>query len=221
MIDPATRSLVAAGSAADSIAYNRCMLEPVKVPERWEDFYKPEFKGKKFIADVQPHIYAAMAAGAGEEWMVSHAKKIASQQPIWTRGHTRVLTAIASGEYSLHSGTNYHSVVRAAQRDRTGCLQPKVIEPIPLRLQEPEMVITGAQNVYAGLLWLEFLASPPAQKILDDLEPLKSSIYVPGSALEKLVRGKEIWLADWKSYPQSPRWMAMAVEAFGFPKVDK
>jgi Bacterial extracellular solute-binding protein len=221
MIDPGTRSLVAAGSAADSIAYNRCILEPSKVPNRWEDFYKPEFKGKKFIADVQPHIYAAMAAGAGEEWMMSHARKIAAQQPIWTRGHTRVLTAIAAGEYTLHSGTNYHSVVRAAQKDRSGCLQPKVIEPVPMRLQEPEMVVNGAPNVYSGLLWLEFLATPAAQKILDDYEPLKSSIYVTDSALEKLVRGKQIWLADWKSYPQSPRWMGMAVEAFGFPKVDK
>jgi ABC-type Fe3+ transport system substrate-binding protein len=221
MIDPNTRALVAAGSAADSIAYNRCMMEASKVPDRWDDFYKPELKGKKFIADVQPHIYAAMAAGAGEEWMVSHARKIAAQQPVWVRGHTRVLTAIATGEHSLHSGTNYHSAVRAAQKDRTGCLQPKVIEPIPMRLQEPEMVVDKAQNVYAGLLWFEFLASPVAQKILDDHEPLKSSIYAPGSALEKLVRGKKVWLADWKSYPQSPKWMAMAVEAFGFPKVDK
>src|SRR5262245_20445464 len=221
MIDPGTRSLVAAGSAADSIAYNRCILEPAKVPNRWEDFYKPEFKGKKFIADVQPHIYAAMAAGAGEEWMVGHARRIAAQQPVWVRGHTRVLTAIATGEYTLHSGTNYHSTVRAAQKDRSSCLQAKVIEPIPMRLQEPEMVIEKAQNPYAALLWFEFLASPAAQKILDDHEPLKSSIYAPGSALEKLVHGKKFWLADWKSYPQSPKWMAMAVEAFGFPKVDK
>jgi ABC-type Fe3+ transport system substrate-binding protein len=221
MIDPNTRALVAAGSAADSIAYNRCMLDPSKVPDRWEDFYKAEFKGKKFIADVQPHIYAAMAAGAGEEWMVGHARKVAAQQPVWVRGHTRVLTAIATGEHTLHSGTNYHSAVRAAQKDRSGCLQPKVIEPIPMRLQEPEMIVDKARNIYAGLLWLEFLASPAAQKILDDHEPLKSSIYAPGSALEKLVRGKKFWLADWKSYPHSPRWMAMAVEAFGFPKVDK
>lgn len=221
MVDPSTRALVAAGSAADSIAYNRCILDPSKVPDRWEDFYKSEFKGKKFIADVQPHIYAAMAAGAGEEWMVSHARRIAAQQPVWVRGHTRVLTAIAAGEYTLHSGTNYHSAVRAAQKDRSGCLQPKVVEPIPMRLQEPEMVVDRAQYPYGGLLWFEFLASPAAQKILDEYEPLKSSIYVSGSALEKLVRGKKIWLADWKSYPQSPRWMAMAVEAFGFPKAGK
>jgi len=150
--------------------------------------------------------------------MVGHARRIAAQQPVWVRGHTRVLTAIATGEYTLHSGTNYHSTVRAAQKDRSSCLQAKVIEPIPMRLQEPEMVIEKAQNPYAALLWFEFLASPAAQKILDDHEPLKSSIYAPGSALEKLVRGKKFWLADWKSYPQSPKWMAMAVEAFGFPK---
>lgn len=221
MIDPGNRFVVAAGTAADSIAFNRCRLEPSRVPERWEDFYKPEFKGKKFIADVQPHIYASMAAGGGEEWMVSHARKIAAQQPVWVRGHTRALTAIAAGEYTLHSGTNYHSAVRAAQKDRTGCLQPKVIEPVPVRLTEPEMVVEKAQSPYAGLLWLEFLASPVAQKILDEYEPLKSSIYVSGSALEKLVRGKKIWLADWKAFPQSPRWMSIVVEAFGFPKVDK
>jgi hypothetical protein len=36
--------------------------------------------------------------------------------------------------------------------------------------------------------------------------------------VEKIIRGKKIWLKDWKHYEKGPDWMGMAVKAFGFPK---
>ncbi|MBI2986189.1 MAG: ABC transporter substrate-binding protein [Deltaproteobacteria bacterium] len=218
IIDPKSRKAIAVSSTVGATAFNRCILDASKVPERWEDFLKPEFKGRKFIVDVRPLNYTSMAAGAGEEWMASYARKIATQQPVWLRGQTRALTSILAGEYGLHSLTNYQSVVEAMQKDRTGCLQVKVIEPVPVRLSEPQMIVEGASHFYAGMLWLEFMASPIAQRIIDEKEPLKSSIYIPGSALEKIVRGKKVWVLDWNNFEKSPKWVEMALEAFGFPQ---
>jgi len=218
MIDPLSRKAISAATIFAAVAFNKCLLEPAKVPERWEDFLKPELKGKKFFVDIRPFHYQSFAAGAGEEWMLDYAQKIAAQEPVWIRGASRVLTQIAAGEYQLHSGINYHSTMRAKEKDKTGCLDLKIIEPVPVRLSEPQMIVETAKRPHAALLWLEFLASTEAQVIIDKHEPLKSSIYASGSAVEKLIRGKKIWLKDWKHYEKGPDWMGMAVTAFGFPK---
>jgi hypothetical protein len=54
MVDPENRGVVALGSNLCSIAYNKNLISPEKVPNTWEDFLKPEFKGKKFILDIRP-----------------------------------------------------------------------------------------------------------------------------------------------------------------------
>jgi ABC-type Fe3+ transport system substrate-binding protein len=220
MIDPVSRKAVAFATNFAIIAFNKCLLDSAKVPESWEDFLKPELKGKKFLVDIRPFHYQSFAAGAGEEWMVNYAKNIAAQDPVWIRGASRILNSIASGEYTLHSGINYHTTMRAIAKDKTGCLQVKIIEPIPVRLAEPQMILESSKNPHAALLWLEFLASPEAQAINEKYE-LNSSLYVPGSAVEKVIRGKKIWLKDWKHYEKGPDWMGMAVKAFGFPKAEK
>jgi iron(III) transport system substrate-binding protein len=218
MIDPLSRKAVAAATIFAAIAFNKCLLESARVPDRWEDFLKPDLKGKKFLVDIRPFHYQSFAAGAGEEWMLDYAQKIAAQDPVWIRGASRVLTSIAAGEHQLHSGINYHSTMRAKEKDKTGCLELKIIEPVPVRLSEPQMVVETAKHPNAALLWLEFLTGAEAQAIIDKYEPLKSSIYTPGSAVEKIIRGKKIWLKDWKHYEKGQDWMGMAVKAFGFPK---
>ncbi|MGH7847841.1 MAG: ABC transporter substrate-binding protein [Candidatus Binatia bacterium] len=221
MIDPQSRRAISSATIFATVAYNKCLLEASKVPDRWEDFLKPELKGKKFLVDIRPFHYQSFAAGAGEEWMLDYAKKIAAQEPVWIRGASRILTSIAAGEYQLHSGINYHSTMRAKEKDKTGCLEVKIIEPVPVRLSEAQMVVKSAKHPNAALLWLEFMASAEAQAIIDKYEPLKSSIYAPGSAVEKVIRGKKIWLKDWNHYEKGPDWMGMAVKAFGFPKAEK
>ena len=221
MIDPLSRKAISSATIFATVAYNKCLLEASKVPDRWEDFLKPDLKGKKFLVDIRPFHYQSFAAGAGEEWMLDYAKKVAAQDPLWIRGASRILTSIATGEYQLHSGINYHSTMRAKEKDKTGCLNVKIIEPVPVRLSEAQMVVESAKHPNAALLWLEFMASAEAQAIIDKYEPLKSSIYAPGSAVEKVIRGKKIWLKDWKHYEKGPDWMGMAVKAFGFPKAEK
>ena len=221
MIDPQTRKAMAVSTHFGVVAYNKCRLHESEVPRRWEDFLKPELKNKKFVVDIRPFVYQSMAAGAGEEWMLDYANKIAAQNPIWFRGATRALQLIANGEFLLHSAVNYNSTVRAIGRDKTGCLAFRIVEPVPVRLAEPEIILDKARHPHVGLLWLEFLASPEAQSIIDEYEPLKSSLYVTGSAVETALRGKKIWLKEWKHYEKGPHWMSTAVKAFGFPKAEK
>ncbi len=219
MVDPDNRTVVAIATGLCSIAYNKNRIPPDRVPNQLEDILRPEFKGKKFVVDIRPHCMAALMAGLGEEWVVNYARKIKEQEPVWVRGNTRALTAIAIGEYAMHQLTNYHSCVRAAQKDKTKNLVCKVIEPVPGRIQEPNFVLKSAANPHAALLFFEHQASPEGQKILDEVEPFKSSVFANGE-ISKLTQGKKSSINDFRTYHKTPNWMKMIVDAYGFPKAE-
>jgi ABC-type Fe3+ transport system substrate-binding protein len=219
MVNPEHRTVMAVGSGICGMSYNREAIPPDKAPNTWEDFLKPEFKGKKFIVDIRPYCISALAVEFGDEWVKNYASKLKDQQPIWARGQTRALTSIISGEYALHQAGNYHSCVRAQQKDPRKVLVCKPIEPVPVRLHENDFVIKTARHPYAALLFLEHEASPEGQKILDEVEPLKSSLYADGE-IARIIKGKKIALNDFRTHQESARRMRMVLEAFGFPKAE-
>ena len=67
MIDPDHRTLVSIASTVASAAYNGKLISPEKVPNTWEDFLKPELKGRKFAVNVRPLNMPSLMAGMGEE----------------------------------------------------------------------------------------------------------------------------------------------------------
>jgi len=216
MIDPENRRVVAISSNLCSAAYNRNRISVEKVPNTWEHFLKPEFKGEKFIVEIRATCLAGLAAGLGEDWVTDYARKIAAQKPIWARGATVALTRTIAGDYALHHMTNYNSCVRAAAKDRTGSLVCKIVQPASVRLMDTEFVIRTAPHPYAGLLWIETEVSPEGQRILDEHGPLKSSIYGPGK-LAEAVKGLKVVVNDMKTIQKTTAWTEMVVSAFGFP----
>jgi iron(III) transport system substrate-binding protein len=221
MVDPIYRAIAALGSALSVVAYNKNLIPPDKVPNRWEDFLKPEFKGRKFLVDMRPHPFAAYPAcpqeGLGLEWMLKYAKGLREQNPIWSRGHSRALSSILAGEYAIHSGTHYQSVMRAMGKDPTGTLQFKMVEPVPVRLTQLELVLASAPHPHAALLYIEHEASPEGQDVIDK-QDFVGSIFYPGSNMSKTIQGKKLCINGFADFHNSNRWMGMAVEAFGFPK---
>jgi iron(III) transport system substrate-binding protein len=221
MIDPKNRNAVSIASSAHGIAYNRNLMPDEKLPKTWEDFVKPEFKGRKFLVDTRPQGFAALAAGLGEKWAVDYARKVAAQEPVWVRGQSRYFTSIADGEHALFHLAYHYSCVRTAKKVSTGSLGCKVIEPVPVRIQNFLGVNTAAEHPYSGLLWLEFLAGPEGQKIIDDFEEFNTSLYSPGSKLAKLIEGKKVSVNNWETIQNSDKWQRLVIEAFGFPTAEK
>jgi hypothetical protein len=221
MIDPQHRNLMAAGTAFQAIAYNKNLMAAEKVPSSWEDFLKPELKGRKFVVDIRPWGFPCLVPLMGEEWVREYSKKLAAQEPIWGRGMTRDLTAMTTGEYALHSGANYHSIMRVKTKDPARSLVEKIVEPVPVRLIDPNAVIGTAAHPYSALLWIEHLASPEVQRVIDDHDPGKASVYLPGSINEGVLKGKKLSVVEWDSFAKVGPWMKMIVGAWGFPRADK
>jgi len=146
------------------------------------------------------------------------ARKLAAQDPVWGRGHTRMISSVINGDVVAVAGTNLGSAKKAQLKDRSDILGMKIIEPVPIRLHEGNSVLNSAEYPYAGLLWLEFQASPEGQKIIDQHWPLGGSILLPGSAQSELTRGKKLSLADWNHMQKIDDYLKQIVEALGFPK---
>jgi len=220
MIDPVNRHIVALQTNLQALAYNKKMVPESKIPDTYEDMLKPEFKGKKFATDIRPRAIAALVPAWGLEKVLVYAKRLAAQEPIWTRGDSRTLPYMTGGEIPMNLGLNYKSYLRFKEKDVQDILGAKVLEPIPVRLTEAEGVSATAQNPYAGLLWLEFQASVEAQAILDKVDRAASHL-IPGTFHEKAMRGKNVSLLSWEHYPHMQRYEEDVVKAFGFPRADK
>jgi ABC-type Fe3+ transport system substrate-binding protein len=221
LIDAQRRNTFFLTSEASVVAYNKKLISEDKVPNHWQDFLKPEFKGRKFITDIRPLALAVLVPGWGMEKVLDFAKKIAAQDPIWVRGHTKPLTAVMAGEYPLFMGPNYGSVRGVQEKDRAGVVAYKILEPVPLRIHEANAVLQNAKNPYSGLLLLEFATSPEGQKIIDQTWPLAASAFAPGSHQEGLIKGKALSIVDAGHYEKLDDYMDKIVQAYGFPKEAK
>lgn len=218
MVDPVNRNILAYTSNTQVVAYNKKLISQDKVPGIWDDFLKPEFKGRKFLVDIRPSEVAALVPAWGLEKTLQYAKAIAAQNPVWIRGHSRVLAAMVAGEYPMLLGANLNSTKAAMDKDKTGDLAYKIAEPIPLRIGDHEAVFDKAASPYAGLLWLEFVASPEAQKIIEG--DFEGSVFTAGTMAHQITRGKKSSLVAWDYAPKMQDIQKKVFEAYGFPKAE-
>ena len=222
MIDPKNRNVVALASRFSVVVYNKNLVSPSLVPKTWEDMLTPEYKGRKFAADIHPTEVAGLVPGWGLEKTLDYARKIAAQEPIWFRASAaRPLAALGAGEIPiLLFGANYGSAVRAQRKDPLGVIQFTTLEPVPVRITVEEAILASSRNPHAALLWLEFMASPEAQKLIDEHEPLVASVHSKGSAVEQALRGKQLSVVSWDDHQKSQQWIARLTEAYGFPRAE-
>ena len=128
------------------------------------------------------------------------------------------MVAMGAGEVPLFFGVNYDSVKRYQRKDPSGTVQYAILEPVPVRVSSEHAILAKCKNPYAALLWLEFIASEEAQRLIDEHEPLAGSVYVRGSIAEQELRGKQLSVASWEQDQGMEEWLAKMFEAFGFPK---
>ena len=219
MVDPVNRNTVSANTVASVAVYNRKLIAEEKVPSKWEDFLKPEFKGRRFAADIRPSSVAALVPAWGLEATLDFARKLAAQEPVWVTGGTRAITVLQSGEAALGLAVQQSSIKRVQAKDPTSVVGYKIVEPVPVRVvSRIDGVLQMAERPHAALLWLEFHASPEGQKVLEDYGPFQASVFTPGAGIEKETRGKKLSEVDWDHLAKLDEYEAKIVEAYGFPR---
>ncbi len=218
MIDPVNRNIVAYTTNTMVVTYNKNLLSDEKVPSQWEEFLKPEFHGRKFLADIRPQFTSALVPAWGIEKTLEFAKKISAQNPVWVGGHSRAIGALSTGEHGVYLGANLTGTKRFMSKDVAGALSYKMVEPIPVRIGDHEAVFDKADSPCAALLWLEFVSGPEAQKLIET--GYKGSIFSPGTTAFQVARAKKTSLVDWRHYTKMQEYLRLVVEAYGFPKAE-
>ena len=218
MINEQQPGTMAAGSGIGGVAWNPKVLPENMVPQSWDDLLKPEYQGRKFMVDIEPANLAVLGAAWGEDKLLDYASKIKDQKPIWVRGDTNSLTLMAAGEFGLHAFSNYHSAYRVTKKSDN--IKIGLLEPIPVRLTQFQAIRDGAKHPAAAALFIEYTATAEAQKVLDDDEPMQSSIYAPGSKLNELTKGKQTSVMGWKDFENQPKWESDIVKKWGFPSAE-
>jgi ABC-type Fe3+ transport system substrate-binding protein len=218
MIDPVNRNIVAYTTNTMVVTYNKTLLPEEKVPSQWEDFLEPEFRGRKFLADIRPQFTSALVPAWGIEKTLHFAKDIAAQVPVWVGGHSRAIGALSTGEHAIYLGANLTGTKRFMSKDVAGALGYKMVEPIPLRIGDHEAVFDKANSPYAALLWLEFVSSAEAQKLIES--GYKGSIFSPGTTAFQVARARKVSLVDWRHYTKMQEYLGLVVRAYGFPKAE-
>jgi hypothetical protein len=69
-------------------------------------------------------------------------------------------------------------------------------------------------------LWLEFLVSSEAQKVIDQYEPGEASLFAAGSLQSDVIRGKKVSTMQWEAPEKLEGWIKDLVKAYGFPNAD-
>jgi len=128
MIHPAERNIVSVISGLSVILIIGSLSAEDKVPTKWDDFLKPEFKGRKFVVDLRPFALAALVPSWGLEKTLEFCRKLAAQRPVWGIGNTRINTVVTAGEYPLYLASTFNAVKRAMSKDPSGDLNYKIIE---------------------------------------------------------------------------------------------
>ena len=220
MIDAQNRNVAAFYTRFQVAVYNKNVVPQQQVPKFWEDIIKPEFKGRKFAADIRPTEIAALVPAWGLEKTLEYARKIAAQQPVWVRGSIRTIPSIIAGEVPIMIGPSFHSIKRAQLKDSTGILQYVIMEPVPVRLALAEAIQTGSKHPHAALLWMEWMASLESQKLADEHEPMSSSVHALGGAVKQAIAGKKLSVVGWEDQQHMEQWQSKVFEAYGFPKAE-
>lgn len=205
------------GSYTGVLVYNAKLVPTDKAPKSWDACMDPYFKGK-FTVDTKPNVLAWLTPAWGEEKVLSFARKVKENDPLFSRGNTRNLAALASGEALMNCGNYVHSTQRVVRQDPN--IKMVVPDPFPMSYHEPEAIYSGAKNIHAALLWIEFLASKEGQDLTESLEPGRASFLGEGTLANKLMKGANVSLCGNECRGTEDKIMErIATQAWGFPKV--
>lgn len=229
MIDPTTKKLFAYATYLGVTSWNpdavaRLGINMDEVTTH-EDLLEvcDEMPGGQMVTDSSPEQFAELGEAMGDEWLKQYAQDFFDRcDPAFTRGGTPRLTGVAAGEWAISNYSNYHQVLN--QIAEGSDLEYKFLEPIVGKMSGITGIYKGSERPYTALLFMEHMASPEAQKIMD--EDLPSASFIPdgseypaveGLQNTEVVDGKETSISRWESLEDFIPRIRDIQEIWGFP----
>ena len=219
MINPDQPNTIVTGSEMVGNAYNPELVDAADVPQTYDDFLDPKWRGQVLVNPEAEHVAIMMAEDSwGPERTLEWAEQLLANEPVWVDGSSSGLTLMASGEQPLFLMPNYHTS-RNIQDEQPGKVEITLIEPIGVLLQSFHCVRLGSEAPASSLLFLEWFAGPEGQAVLDEFGPFKASVYSEGSEIANAIEGREHVIYGWDGVETNAlnEWTQAILEVWGFP----
>jgi iron(III) transport system substrate-binding protein len=157
-------------------AYNTNLIKKEDLPKKWEDFLNPRWKGQLGIEAKIQEWYAAVVMDMGEQKGIQFFRDVVARNGISVRnGHSVLNNMVIAGEVPMTMAMYSYMPIDAKNKGA----------PIDWFSLDPTIgrangmgVARHAAHPYAALLFLDYLLSPEAQKILVDLGYVPSNTKV-------------------------------------------
>jgi len=177
--------------AARGIVWNAKLIPTSKEPKSWDACADPMWKGK-FLFDVRNRLQSLQHDPKTREKYLKWLKMAAANSPVMTQGQNAMIEKVASGEFPLACGVNYHSAYR--EIDQGAPLKFVFPDPIPLEIGSRLFVMKWSQTPATTQLFALWLASG-GQSVLEQFA-YRGFPWDPKSRKYPLAKGKYVAVCD-------------------------
>jgi len=190
-----SRSLDEAGNFVSTtghtrgIVYNRELVSEDQVPTAWEDCLDPKWKGR-ILLDIRNKLQALQHDPETREAHLEWLRGMMRNQVVLTNRQGVIVGKVASGEFPLACGINYHTVMRIIDSGvkTIGYIQPGPY--YPLELGSRIFVGKWSKTPATTQLWALWI-STAGQKILER-SAYRGFPWIPESRKHEMAEGKHM-----------------------------
>ena len=182
---------IATGYLTFHIAYNTKMVSKSEVPNKWEGFLDPKWKGKLAIDQEAHEWFCGVTTHMGKEKGLDFMRKLAAQNPKLIRGSTHRTELLSAGSFPVSLDLYGHRIKAFVEKGSP--IAAVVPHPAPITtVVDMASVMKGAPHPNAGRLLLEFFLTPEGQQVF--LMQNKPGVRVKDvkHPYEDLIRGSKL-----------------------------
>jgi iron(III) transport system substrate-binding protein len=146
------------------VAYNTNLIKPEELPNTWEGFTEPKWRGKLAIDQDAFEWFAGVVHYMGEQRGLEFMRKLALQQPRLVQGATLRTELLAAGEFPVALDLYGHRIKTFMSRGQP--IAAKVPNPEPIVALTATVGVTkDARHPNAARLVLEYYLMDEAQQL--------------------------------------------------------
>ena len=190
------------------LAYNTDLVTPEEAPRQWKDLLDPKWKDGALILDSRGLFLSPLAVerGLGMDSVIEIASGLKEQNPLFVTRGSLALDRLSAGEGSIASVSLTFLLGRIAQG------APVAVAPVSPQANFPfgHAILKSGKHQNAAILWVSWLASPEARKIVD-AQGIGFATPCGDTRGGKLLCDAKIELVTL----ESPEDVATSIEAFG------
>ncbi|MSO89941.1 MAG: extracellular solute-binding protein [Rhodospirillaceae bacterium] len=113
------------------IIYNPSIVRGGDIPTKWADCTDPKWKGKVMI-DARNKMQAFQFDPKWRPYFMKWFEDLQKNNVVLGRGQAQLVQKVASGEFPIACGVNYHTTYRAIEVEKVTTVKFVMADPIPL-----------------------------------------------------------------------------------------